>query len=94
MHNFGASNDGNFPSGYLLIGEAGVLYGMTGGGPDQYGYGVAFELIPQANGKWKETILHTFASGDGNPWGAFISRQGGEPLRYNCCRSRQQQRSV
>lgn len=72
LHNFGASNDGNFPSGPLLLGEGGVLYGVTGGGPGQYGYGVAFELMPQGNGKWSEIILHTFAMGDGNPWGALV----------------------
>jgi uncharacterized repeat protein (TIGR03803 family) len=77
LHNFGSSNDGNVPSGPLLLDDHGNLYGATGGGPGQYGYGVAFELLPQTNGSWNETILHTFASIDGSPWGAFIRDNAG-----------------
>jgi hypothetical protein len=77
LHNFGASNDGDFPFGRFVLGEGTVLYGVTGGGPGQYGYGIAFELIPRANGEWKESILHTFASRDGNPWGAFVLDRAG-----------------
>ena len=77
LHSFGASGDGAVPSGPLLQDKQRNIYGVTGGGPGQYGYGVAFELTPQANGKWKEAILHTFASGDGRPWGAFVRDQAG-----------------
>ncbi len=73
LHNFGSSLDGNVPSGPLFIDDRGDLYGATGGGPGQYGYGIAFELTPRANGSVHETILHTFASVDGSPWGAIIT---------------------
>jgi uncharacterized repeat protein (TIGR03803 family) len=76
LHNFGASDDGNVPSGPLLSDAHGNLYGGTGGGPGQYGNGVAFELSPQKNGNWHETILHTFASIDGSPWGVFVRVAG------------------
>jgi uncharacterized repeat protein (TIGR03803 family) len=73
LHNFGSSDDGNVPSGPLFMDGRGDLYGATGGGPGQYGYGIAFELTPRANGSVHETILHTFASVDGSPWGAIIT---------------------
>jgi uncharacterized repeat protein (TIGR03803 family) len=80
LHNFGAANDGLDPSGALLLDHSGNLYGVTGGGPGQYGYGVAFELTPHTNGKWKEAILHAFAAGsDGAiPWGGLIFDNAGD----------------
>src|ERR1700733_3026062 len=77
LHNFGAANDGRDPSGPPLLDDKGNVYGATGGGPGEYGYGVTFELMPQANGKWREAILHTFASQDGSPWGALIFDRSG-----------------
>jgi uncharacterized repeat protein (TIGR03803 family) len=77
LHDFGSSNDGNVPSGSLFLDNHGNLYGVTGGGPGEYGYGIAFELTPQENGSWNETILHTFASADGFPWGAFVNDSAG-----------------
>jgi uncharacterized repeat protein (TIGR03803 family) len=42
--------------------SSGSLYGTTDvGGPA--GYGTVFKLTPQANGRWKETILHSFTQG-------------------------------
>ena len=70
LHSFGSGKDGpGVPSGPLLLGRNGNLYGNT--------YRVSFELAPQANGKWKEAILHTFASDDALPWGALISDRVG-----------------
>jgi uncharacterized repeat protein (TIGR03803 family) len=75
LHSFGSVTDGDFPSGPLLLNGTGNLYGMTGGGPGEYGYGVAFELMPQADGKWSERVVHAFTSGsDGaDPVGGLIS---------------------
>jgi uncharacterized repeat protein (TIGR03803 family) len=71
LHNFGVGKDGpGIPSGSLLLGRAGNLYGNT--------YSVTFGLTPQANGKWKEAILHSFATRDGAPWGALISGRAGK----------------
>src|SRR5271170_7632688 len=68
LHNFGAPNDGDTPAGAPLLDDMGNLYGVTGGGPGEYGNGVVFELTPRVNGTWKETILHIFTAGGG---GAF-----------------------
>jgi len=60
LHAFAAGKDGGFPTGGLLMGADGVLYGTASSGGDSnceypYGCGVAFKLA----GK-KETVLHAF----------------------------------
>jgi hypothetical protein len=77
------SNDGQTPTGGLIIDADGNLYGVTGyGGTGNcvllgitVGCGTAYELSPpkQKGGKWTETILHSFQSGkDGYyPWGTL-----------------------
>ena len=77
LHSFGRSDDGNFPSGPPLQDATGNLYGVTGGGPGEYGYGTLYELMPQADGTWKEKVLHDFGSGDGYPWGVVVSDSTG-----------------
>jgi hypothetical protein len=74
LHSFGAPHDGDTPSGALLLDDQGNLYGVTGGGPGEYGNGIVFELTPRANRAWKETILHSFTAGGGGafPWGGLI----------------------
>ncbi len=55
--------DGNFPSQPTFDSDRN-LYGTTYGG-GTYGYGTVFELTPAADGRWTETILHSF-NDDGN----------------------------
>ncbi len=57
---------GDEPSAGVVMDKAGNLYGTTiaGGDPNCY-CGVVYKLAPQANGKWKYTILHTFVGSDG-----------------------------
>ena len=70
LHAFTGGADGANPWGNLILDASGNLYGGTvlGGAlgkcPSE-GCGVIFELSPQANGSWKETVLHTFAQTDG-----------------------------
>jgi uncharacterized repeat protein (TIGR03803 family) len=59
LHAFGKGQDGAGTWGSLLLDKRGNLYGATSGG-GVYGYGTAFELRPRSNGKWSETILHSF----------------------------------
>jgi len=67
LHNFRDNHvdkDGVEPNGDLIFDAAGNLYGTTvGGGSD--GFGTVFELSPQADGSWKETVLYSFSAGGG-----------------------------
>ena len=55
--------DGTSLEGGLVIDASGNLYGTTlQGGSHSYG-GTAFELSPQQDGSWAETVLHSFGGG-------------------------------
>jgi uncharacterized repeat protein (TIGR03803 family) len=57
--------DGSTPDAGLIIDQFGNLYGTTQYS-DVHSNGVVFQLTPQADGSWKEEVLHRFArSGDG-----------------------------
>src|SRR5271170_2332246 len=62
LHNFGSGTDGKGHSGAPILDSHGNLYGATAGG-GEYGNGTVYELTPQANGTWNETILHNFTAG-------------------------------
>jgi len=65
IHSF-TGTDGADDEGTLVFDKSGNLYGTTYDG-GTYGYGVVFKLIPHANGKWGEQVLHEFrGGGDGN----------------------------
>jgi uncharacterized repeat protein (TIGR03803 family) len=74
LHSFGGPGDGNNPDGSPMLDAKGDLYGVTSGGPGEYGNGTVYELTPQANGTWKETILHSFQDGNDGaiPQGALV----------------------
>jgi uncharacterized repeat protein (TIGR03803 family) len=81
LHNFmGVNGDGAIPTSNLIFDGSGNLYGTTtlggtnGGGCGGVGCGTAFELIPSADGKWKERVLHRFTGGSdgGQPQAGFI----------------------
>jgi uncharacterized repeat protein (TIGR03803 family) len=57
----GAPNDGAGPVGSLIFDRNGNLYGTTEGG-GAIGAGTVFELSPNADGSWTETILYSFCS--------------------------------
>jgi len=62
IHAFDSATDGVIPEGRLIFDKAGNLYGTTvGGGPN--GGGMVFELSPDGNGNWNETILYSFTGG-------------------------------
>jgi uncharacterized repeat protein (TIGR03803 family) len=82
------SQDAALPEGQLIRDAKGDLYGTTVAG-GAYGGGTVFELSPNADGTWSETILYSFTDGsdgglpvaglvfddDGNLYGA--AQQGG-----------------
>jgi hypothetical protein len=73
LYTFQGGSDGSSPIGDLIFDSAGNLYGTTqyggGGSCSLNGYqgcGTVFELSPNGNGGWTETILYSFQdSSDG-----------------------------
>ena len=79
LYSFSGGTDGGQPGARLVMDAAGNLYGTAEGGGDPtciqlHGFcGVVFELSPNQNGTWTESVLHTFEGPDGNePLGGLI----------------------
>jgi uncharacterized repeat protein (TIGR03803 family) len=62
LYAFNTGRTGANPVAGVISDSAGNLYGTAQDGGDA-NYGVAFELIPQSGGGWKEVVLHTFLGG-------------------------------
>jgi hypothetical protein len=84
LHNFTGGTDGANPYASLIFDQAGNLYGATieGGERSSCLYdncGVVFELMPNANGTWRESVLYRFGGGKGGEWpyGGLIIDQAG-----------------
>ena len=72
LYSFKGGIDGDWPWDKLVFDVAGNLYGATLGG-GTLGRGTVFRLIPNSNGKWTESVLHSFDEIDGaGPHGALI----------------------
>lgn len=66
LYSFQGGSDGSNPYGGLIFDTSGNAYGTTAGeGGVQPG--TVFELSPQADGTWRETVLHVFAIGSIGP---------------------------
>jgi uncharacterized repeat protein (TIGR03803 family) len=66
VYNIAGGADGDGPGGGVVMDKAGNLYGTTvAGGDPNCDCGVVYKLEPQAGGKWKYTVLHSFAGYDG-----------------------------
>jgi uncharacterized repeat protein (TIGR03803 family) len=78
LYSFTGGRDGSDPGASLTFDAQGSLYGTTesGGAHDN---GIVFQLTPHSGGKWKETVLHSFAGGpDGeNPLGSLVFDSAG-----------------
>jgi uncharacterized repeat protein (TIGR03803 family) len=75
LHTFEAGNDGDAPFAGVIFDRSGNLYGTTyaGGSNDS---GTVFELSPNSNGTWTETVLYSF-NDEGNPWaGVTVDHAG------------------
>ncbi|HWY55663.1 MAG TPA: choice-of-anchor tandem repeat GloVer-containing protein [Terriglobales bacterium] len=64
LHKFKGGKGGVNPYAGLVFDGAGNLYGSTLGG-GTYGDGVVFKLTPKTDGKWIQSVLHTFRESDG-----------------------------
>lgn len=76
-----ANGDGEFPWSNVLISDsAGNFYGATSSGGTNFA-GMVFELSPDGNGGYSETILHDFGTpgtGDGSsPYGSLLRDPAG-----------------
>jgi uncharacterized repeat protein (TIGR03803 family) len=58
------NSTGAEPDGPALIDASGDLYGTTFAGGAN-GLGVVYELVPGSGGTWNESVLYSFATGDG-----------------------------
>jgi uncharacterized repeat protein (TIGR03803 family) len=90
LYNFTGASDGGFPYAGLTPDGAGDFFGTTpfGGLRDRYdGYGIVFELSPNGNGGWNETVLYTFTGGadGGAPVGSVLFDSMGNLYGTACC---------
>jgi uncharacterized repeat protein (TIGR03803 family) len=70
LHSFN-NEDGSVPTAGVIFDAAGNLYGTTSG--LGYGWGNVFQLSPDGDGKWSETVLHAFSAGGSEyPFGGVI----------------------
>jgi len=85
LYDFRGQPDGSGPSGNLVFDAAGNLYGTTGvggTGPNcvgDPGCGTVFELSPNGDGSWTESVLYSFQDGSdgaGYPQGLTINSSG------------------
>jgi uncharacterized repeat protein (TIGR03803 family) len=77
LHSFKGGKDGRGPESGLIFDKSGNLYGTTVNGGTgrncsvrQSGCGTVFELSPNGNGTWTESVLYNF---QGSPDGSYPS---------------------
>ena len=71
IHSFGGTGDGFSPSGNLVMDSAGNLYGVLEHGSGGPSVGAVFELSPNPDGTWSETILTLPNTGPSAPTGGL-----------------------
>ncbi len=76
LHRFSGGKEGEAPEATLVFDKAGNLYGSTWIG-GSHGVGNVFELVPNADGSWKEKVLHQFQGGSNGPMRGVIFDQAG-----------------
>ncbi len=84
LHNFGLNPlTGEYPLAGLLFDASGNLWGTTLSGGNlgcEGGCGVVFELTPDGQGHWGESVAHAFVGNPGYaPVGTLISDTSGHP---------------
>ncbi len=75
----GSCPDGAGPKAGLTFDESGNLYGTSygGGSSGGGGRGTVYELSPNANGEWTETVLHSFGLNGSGPLSSIDLDQAG-----------------
>jgi uncharacterized repeat protein (TIGR03803 family) len=82
LYDFKTADNGAQPVGNLIFDAVGNLYGVTafgGTGACDGGCGTVFELSPNSQGGWSESVLYSFQGGsDGaNPVGGLVADNQG-----------------
>jgi uncharacterized repeat protein (TIGR03803 family) len=82
IHTFGVGADGWTPSGGLIFDTAGNLYGATSRG-GVLGGGTVFQLTPNTDGTWSESVIFNFpkppgiGGGGSEPQGGMVFDSSG-----------------
>jgi uncharacterized repeat protein (TIGR03803 family) len=63
LYSFTGGKDGWNPEASLIFDSGGSLYGTTIGGGGGSGNGTVFKLMPNPDGSWTESVLHSFQGG-------------------------------
>jgi uncharacterized repeat protein (TIGR03803 family) len=94
LHSFNGMPHGAGPESALVSDASGNLYGTTIGG-GTYSMGTVFELTPNSNGGWKQTVLYGFKGGsDGaNPTASVVFDALGNLVRHDRVRRNRPVRS-
>ena len=73
LYNFIGGGDPKLPYAGLVFDKAGNLYGTTELGGNNT-HGTVFELTPNANGSWTESVLYSFTGGSdgGKPYASLV----------------------
>lgn len=81
LYSFQGGSDGDSPLSTLVFDSAGNLYGTTSvDGDPGCACGTIFRLSPGTNGRWTETVVHTFTgpAGDGSfPYPGMVADSSG-----------------
>ena len=78
LHNFSSQDYGPYdPSGGVVLGLQGELYGATNAG-GRWNQGTVYELLPAASagGAWTEVVLHSFNGPGGGALGLVVGPNG------------------
>ncbi len=64
LYSFNGGSDAAIPCAGLILDAAGNLYGTTSTGGAS-NHGTVFQLTPNTDGSWSQSLLHSFNSSDG-----------------------------
>jgi uncharacterized repeat protein (TIGR03803 family) len=78
LYNFAGGSDPKLPYAGLIFDKAGNLYGTTEFGGSN-GQGTVFEIAPNSNGSWTETVLYDFtgSTDGGQPYASLVFDSAG-----------------